>query len=114
MPKDYKSPPSDDDLIAWANRMVSEQEDVANLADRQSWIDFVTTKLTLDYGSASDKQVYWLDKARDLINAESVASGVRVEQVTRGITTQTIYRALETGRFISREDYFETLKSLFG
>jgi len=113
MPKDYKSPPSDDDLIAWANRMASEEEDVANLADRQSWIDFVTSKLTLDYGGVTDKQVYWLDWARDLINAETVEAGARVEQITRGFGTQTVYRDLETGRFISREDYFDILKSMF-
>jgi len=108
MAKDYKSPPSDDDLIAWANRMLREPEDVGNLADRQQWIDFVTSEL-----SPTDKQVYWLDKARDLLNAETRETGARVETIARPFGTQTVYRDVETGRFISRESYFDIIKSMF-
>lgn len=107
MPKDHISPPTEEDLIDWADRMLDDPEDVVNLADRQKWIDFVSSEI-----NATDKQIYWLDKARDLLLQQIAQEGVRAETVTLFGQQREVYRDLETGRFISREDYFDIVKGL--
>jgi len=115
MPKDYKSPPSDDDLLEWANRMASEPEDVLSLADRQKWIDFVSSEI-----NATDKQIYWLDQARGLMQDELSKSGVHIKEEqfrvrTGWLTTyetRTVIRD-DSGHYLSSDKAFDILKDIF-
>ena len=102
MPKEKHSPISDDEAEDMVKRMITDAEDLGQMADVDDWHDFITSKLFNERGQdISAAQFDLLDRGRSMFQQDIAVAGAQpISFMRRGVEVRAI-RDIVTGRFTS-------------